>query len=287
MQDPKTAKGIISVKNYAMARAGLLIVLIFTLVNTLFSFFDSEMYFLFSLSLPLYFIYPEGIMAGEMIDIIFLVISIVFIAAIALCWLMSKKHFGWMIGALVLFLIDCYFLGVMIYFAEAMYGAGLEFTFDAIIHILVIVETIVGIVAGAKLKKLTPKGTAATAADILLFFEEDLSGKAQPSEAAATTEIERNELPDSPILGAYDGKNIGAYLIVVYDGKQIQIVRKMSATLLIIDGQIYAQKKGMINKSYDLSCNVSGVAYQFTHTVNFASAMFTLTANGKTIAIKA
>ncbi len=286
MQNPETEKAVRAVKWYSGARVLLLITLCFTLVNAVLAFVGGGLYFLFSLSLPMYFIYPEGILAGETIDIIFLVISIVYIALVALCWLMSKKHFGWMIGALVLLVVDCYFLGEMIYLAEIMYGEGLTFIVDVIVHIAIIVDTILGIVSGVRLKKLTPKGTEATANDVILFLEGEPAQTATPSGNGETVEEEHNGLPDSPSLGEYDGKKMVVYLSVAHANKQVLVVRKWTATLLVINGQIYAKKKGLVGMGYTLSCNVNGVAYVFTHKVGFTNVTLRLTANGKTIALR-
>ena len=94
-------------------RTSLLMILILTVVNLLFTILDLDQYFLFSASVPYYLTMLGKGMDNGFLDgawdingtytITGLVISAVILAVYLLCWLMSKKKTGWLTAALVLF----------------------------------------------------------------------------------------------------------------------------------------------------------------------------------------
>ena len=155
---------------YNVARGHLLLVVILSLVNIILLAVDASIYFPFSLSLPYYMItgarlicgmYPEEFYAelaeitGEPVmteflpSVVFtvvLVICVIIIAVFSLCWLLSKKKIGWMIAALVLFVLDTFYLLSM--------GLMVEMLIDIIFHAWVLYSLISGIVAFFKMKAL-------------------------------------------------------------------------------------------------------------------------------------
>lgn len=153
-------------QKYLTSRMNLLAVIIFTLLNVVFLVTGSDMYFLFTAAIPYHLVvfgmlltgkFPPEMYEGEtfeFLDSSFLVATVVIAAVILLFYLLffflSKKHYGFLIAALVFFSFDCaYFLYLLI---------GSEFDFSLIIdiafHAWVMYYLISGVIAGRKLKTI-------------------------------------------------------------------------------------------------------------------------------------
>ena len=148
------------------ARQNLLYVVIFTLVNILLLVTKSDLYFLFSAYIP-YVLVSTGMMLCGMyppeyygqdisyleflsptVFAILLTVAIVITALYFLSWIFSKKNrVGWLIFALVIFVIDT--IGMFIFT-----GFAVEGIVDIIFHVWVIVSLALGINANFKLEKL-------------------------------------------------------------------------------------------------------------------------------------
>ncbi len=144
-------------KQVAGARSSLLIVLVFTVVNLAMLLADSGTYFLFSASVPYYLTaFGMGMDMGlgssgiGTFTLVGLGISAVALVWYLLCWLLSKKRPGWLVAALVAFVLD----------TLALLGLSLAFdmladnVMDFVFHAWVVVELIQDISANGKLKKL-------------------------------------------------------------------------------------------------------------------------------------
>lgn len=139
------------------ARANLILMIIFTVINIVLLLVDSKRYFLFSASIPYYLtlfcklfaeswgipeLYPAGIGLAVVILLIYFVI-----------WLVSKKHPGLLIAGLVFFALDTIsFLGLTV-----LGGQFMESIIDIGFHIWVLAYLGMGISAGSKLKKMPEK----------------------------------------------------------------------------------------------------------------------------------
>lgn len=154
-------------QKYQGARSNLLLVLAFTLINIVLLFAKANTYFLFSAFVPYQMVVegmyycgklPEEAYAGYYHQMDFLndsfLYTMVAIAAIILvvyllCWIFSKKYkSGWLIAALVFFLLDTLALVLMTYTDIA------NNIVDYVFHGWVIYSLISGISANAKLKAL-------------------------------------------------------------------------------------------------------------------------------------
>ena len=153
------------VNKYMRARHNLLLIVIFTLINIVLLLSKSNTYFLFSATIPYYLAdlgmllcgkYPEEYYA-DMGEVVFLnnnfmvfvlVIAAVILLMYLLSWIFSKKpRVGWMIFALVFFLLDTLtMLWVM--------GISADMIIDIVFHIWVLVSLTIGIVSYFKFKKL-------------------------------------------------------------------------------------------------------------------------------------
>jgi len=147
----------------ANGRNNLLLVVIFTVINLVLLLTDSGTYFLFSASVPYYFtalgmgmdlgagIEGIGVFTGTA-----LVISALILIAYLLCWIFSKKRIGWIIAALVLFIVDSVLLIVM--------GLAMDLLTDSIMdlvfHAWVVVSLCQVLSADKKLKALPPEEIA-------------------------------------------------------------------------------------------------------------------------------
>lgn len=164
------------------ARADIIVVVLFTVVNIALLLFGSLTYFLFSVSLPYYLCYFMSLYTGRMPAEVYgsewdnfqflpdgffwsaVVVSAVVLAMYAVCFCASqskKKNedgsvtvsysMGWLIAALVLFSID-----TLIYIAMLVLLIGFQMSMliDLAIHIYIIVTLVMGVISAYKLKKL-------------------------------------------------------------------------------------------------------------------------------------
>ena len=104
-------------RGYKNARGNLLLVVIFTVVNAFMAFMGSSSYFLFSAYLPYYSVIFGLVLTGRMdvgqeyqLDekylVYFVGFAVLVLGLYLLFWLFSKKHYGWLIPALVFFVLD-------------------------------------------------------------------------------------------------------------------------------------------------------------------------------------
>lgn len=134
---------------YATARSNLLMMIILTAINIVLLFTDSSAMLLFSATVP-YYVTIIGMLSGiQNVLIISVCIAIGILLLYLLCWIFSKKYYGWMIVALVLFIIDSICLAIIYLTVQDFSGI-----LDAIIHALVLYYLIVGVKFGAKLKNM-------------------------------------------------------------------------------------------------------------------------------------
>ena len=139
------------------ARQSLLMILIFTLINLVMLVLDSGRYFLFSASVPYYLTafcmgmdYGMGGSYFGTFTVVALIVSAVVLAVYLVCWLLSKKKPGWLILALVLFVLDTLVLVLVSLGFDMLADNILDFIF----HAWVIVEMIQAAVSNKKLKAL-------------------------------------------------------------------------------------------------------------------------------------
>lgn len=144
-------------KQVAGARSTLLLVIIFTVINLAMLLLDSGTYFLFSASVPYYMTaFGIGLDLGMgeagigTFTLIALGISVVVLVFYLLCWLLSKKHPGWFVAALVAFLLDTLALVGLCLMMDMLTDSIMDLVF----HGWVVLELVRAVVANSKLKKL-------------------------------------------------------------------------------------------------------------------------------------
>lgn len=152
-------------QRYNGSRNNLILVVAFTLVNMVLLITGSSSYFFFSASIPYYLTFFGLLQTGklpaeyyyEWTDFepvattfltIMIVASLIITAVYAICWILSKKRgFGWLIFALVSFVIDTIFMFVFV-------GFSADMIIDVLFHLWVILSLSSGISAAIKLTKL-------------------------------------------------------------------------------------------------------------------------------------
>lgn len=166
-KNSKTSERYTLENKYNTTRYNLLLVIGFTLVNIILLVVNSDRYFLFSAYIP-YTVATLGmILCGKYpIDyygggspsdynfmdqsafVGFIALAVILAALYVLPYIFSKKlRPGWLIFALVIFILDTLFM---------IYDAGIQtdMLIDYLFHIWVIVSLVIGVSAGYKLKKL-------------------------------------------------------------------------------------------------------------------------------------
>lgn len=154
---------------YNGARHNILLVVAFTLINSVLLFAGGDSYFLFSAAIPYYMTLFGLLYTGRMpaewyegvefqpdpdsVLYIYLAIAVVIVAFYALCWFLSKKHgYGWLVVALLLFVADTF---AMFYFT----GFSADMILDFVFHVWVLVSLASGIIGAINLKKLPEEET--------------------------------------------------------------------------------------------------------------------------------
>ena len=149
---------------YRGARNNLLLVVVFSAVNIILLAVNSFTYFLFSASVPYMLAdigkflcgkYPEEYYAElEVYEVlpdtlywVLLALSAVIIVMYLLAFIFSKNKVGWLIFALVFFVLDT---AVMFLY----FGINVDMIMDIVFHIWVLISLCMGIHAHFKLKKL-------------------------------------------------------------------------------------------------------------------------------------
>ena len=156
------AKAAIILRN---ARYNLVALILFSCVNIILLLINSDSYFLFSAVVPyrlaLYGMLltghiPDAFPEGQEIEylpdsllVVMLVIAAVILLLYLLFFFLSKKHFGFLIAALVFFVIDCVYMGYTIF------SIGFESgdIIDIALHACILCYLISGVIAGVKLTK--------------------------------------------------------------------------------------------------------------------------------------
>jgi len=131
---------------YNTARSNLLLVVAFTVVNLVLSLFNADMYFLFSATVPQFILSLGYAFENNTALAVCAVLAFIGAGVYLLCWLLCKKHRGWMVVALVLFSLDTVA-------ALLMLLADTSMIIDVAIHAWVLFYLITGTSAMVKMKK--------------------------------------------------------------------------------------------------------------------------------------
>lgn len=134
-------------------RAALMTLWIASLVNIML-IFTAEIYFVFSSYAVTTLTLLGWASYGTGIEAFFIFFALIIVAMYFICWLLSKKHYGWMIAALVLFSLDTAFLlfdfvlGLAFGDEEVLY-----LIIDVVFHALILINIIKGVILGKAARK--------------------------------------------------------------------------------------------------------------------------------------
>lgn len=237
---------------YSSARANLLIVVAFTLINIVLAFTDSSSYFLFSLFIPYMLVLLGAMLTGNLpgaytaaeleiieflpnaVFIIMAIVAAAFLAVFVVSWVVTKRKpaIGWLIASLVLASIDT---GIFVLFG----GISLDTLIDLAFHVWVIVSLAGGIGAHKKLKALPPE-------------EEIVDTTAEIVEDSAPVE-------NSPILrSGYLDEKCRVLLEAEKDGLYITYRRVKKTNELVINNNVYDEYTALVEMPHTLTATFAG-----------------------------
>lgn len=226
-------------RQYATARTNLLLMLVLTVVNIFLIFVEADYMLLFSATVP-YFSVLVGVsdLTGMLLAPS-IVIALVALTLYLLCWIFSKKHIGWMIAALVLFIIDTVVMAVLYFLAEDFSGI-----FDALIHIWVLFYLIMGVNSGSLLSKMSE----------VITCDERI-----PNE----DEVPTQEIRNSIYLRVAD-LDVKARILLESDvlGHKVCYRRVKRTNELVIDGYVYDEVQMLLEPAHILTAVIDGHTIQ-------------------------
>lgn len=224
---------------YKSARADLLLVIIFTVINIVMLFSGSESMMLFSATVPYVAVlvgYLANIEAGGALDWFVtgsLIFAFVILAMYLVCWFFSKKRYGWLLAALVLFSLDT--VATVFLYLDNL-GAGVM---DFLIHGIVIWYLAMGVKAGKQMKNMPQ--------DML------------EAESEAAAEAPRIPLENStPLRWADPELKHRVLLETECQGMRICYRRVKKTNELVINGYVYAEVEMVIEPSHELTAVFNG-----------------------------
>ena len=219
------------------ARIWLLVATVFTVLNILFVVLGSSTILTFCAIGPVYLIseavlglqdpeYFQFLASSLGIDladkslatpiaVIMIAVAVLGILAYFFSWICSKKDGRWMTVALVLFILDTVFMvAYQVFFYRLAKALEVSYSFDGIaivFHCWVLFDTILGVVAWHKLKKMpeeTVEGTFAESAEAEPMTEtaeaEPTAGEPAPTAEAPMPEAEPDPLAEAAAAAAED-----------------------------------------------------------------------------------
>jgi hypothetical protein len=223
-------------KKYEQSRGNLLLTIILTVVNIALLFTPSNTMFLFSITIPYwaasfgYFLEMTG----------FYIVAGVVLLLYLIFWIFSKKHYGWFIPALILFVLDMVFLGyVSIDIPEAFD------IIDVLVHIWVLYYLGAGIYFGYKLKHLP-------------VVEENNEATEEASENALEDVTITNAGSSTPLRMAEDVKH-RVFVEADYQGHHICYRHVKGANEFVVDGNVYGVYTKIIEPAHSLNAKIDNL----------------------------
>lgn len=262
-------------QGYNSARNSILLVVIFSALNTLLLITNAGYYFLFSATIPYTLVdsfmylcgkypmeyYGEDYFYNDFLPPSYLtfaiIVAVALIALYAIMYLLSKKQkVGFLIATLALFAIDT---ASLFYF----YGISSHIVIDLIFHACVLFSLSYGVYCHFKLKKLADTETC-------ILVEDDGS------------ELTGTEEDSTPIRYAdLTVKSRTLLESTVYNHKIIY--RRVKRTNeLVIDGRVYDEYVALMEKAHSLSAIIGGHEI----TVGFNGSFSYITVDGKEVGRK-
>ena len=230
----------LALRRYKRARSSLLLMMLFTVINTVQAAMGSLSYFVFSDYLAYYCALFGRAFYEESGLTLYIVVGCAFAALILVPYLL-----GWLIAALVMFIID-----TVLVIVDAIGFMEISYLLDIAFHIWLIVELILGIRVGKE--AIAEMNAPAEAVEDTAFFDASI-----------------DEKPNTPCLGEPQSER--KYRLIVqaqHGGRTIEVRRSYGLTELVIDGRLYGVWEGLSESAYEIVARVDGheIATRFLPT---------------------
>lgn len=230
-------------RTYEIARKNLLLMIILTIINIIFVFFNSNTVMLFSASVP----YIFTVFGYYYADITSYIIAVVPLILYIVCFIFSKNNYRWMIVASILFILDTLYL-IYFWFPDI----DISLILDVLIHIWVLYYLISGWISGKKIndeeydeyqnieKVIINKNNEIRQTETQLFYEN-----------------KENIVSSSPIRIAQEGKE---RILLESDafGKHIVYRRVGKTNELVVNGYVYDEYVALMEMPHNLTANING-----------------------------
>lgn len=228
-------------QKYNTARSNLALMLAFTVVNIVLFLAGADVMMLFSATIPYYAVIIGVLFEIPAVLIFFAAVAVVTLVLYLVCWVQSKRHYGWMIVALVLFSLDTLALiGISLLLGDV---SGI---LDFLIHIWVLYYLIVGVRTGAMLKNAPEEAPAE-----------------EPAVAAAAWDDPSVPPADSrPLRRADTEKRARVLAQCERNGRTVCYRRVGRVNELVIDGSVYDETEMLMETPHLLSASLGGHTYE-------------------------
>ena len=224
-------------QQYKIARSNLLLMLVLTVVNIVLLAAKADTMLLFSATVPYYLSAISMGLLAEYSQVAFVGFGIVVATLVIylLCWVFSKKHYGWMIAALVLFILDSIAMIGLYVLVEDFSGI-----LDLVVHIWVLYYLIIGVRYGYKLKNIPPEEQVGY----------ELGQPEQPQINTAGNSIALrvvdNEVKHRVLI---DGNYLGHYICY----RRVKRINE-----LVVDGYVYDDIEMLAETAHALNATIDG-----------------------------
>ena len=226
-------------QKYKSARSNLLMAIIFTVLNIVLCLAGSQSMLLFSISVPYFAVVFGSVFELNSLLVVGCIIAATVLVAYLLCWIMSKKHYGWMIALLVMFCMDTLAMVGLYLLAEEVGGIV-----DVVFHGWILYYLIVGVSAGSKLRKLPPEEPAAVIVDAL----------AASAETAMPNSVPMRRVGEDEKCRVLLEHTYGTYRVVYRRVKRVN--------QLVINDYIYDEVEMLAEPAHCLSARINGQLFE-------------------------
>lgn len=223
-------------QKFNSARTNLLLVLVLTLVNIILLIAGSETFMLFSASIPYYAVCLPVVWGEFELFVAGCILAAVLLVIYFLSWLLSKKRPGWLVVALVMFILDTLALIGFYLLAEEISGI-----MDVVIHIWVLYYLVNGIFAARKLKNM-PMPLEETAEEVAI--DEEQSDHS------------------TPIRRIGEEEKCRILLETEHCGRRIVYRRIKRMNQLVINDYIYDEIELLVEPAHSLYATLDGHKYE-------------------------
>ena len=211
---------------YDHSRSNFLAAIIFTIINVVLIFLETDTMFLFSATIPYYFA-----LSGWYWESIFeLGIGIVIIIGLLVLWLISKKHVLGLILAFIYFIIDTIF---MLWLYDFQFDASI--LIDILFHVWIMYFLVSGIMyKGKKKENIEEK-------EIIIEVNDDIDSTQSSTYLRIAEDVKAKIFLEEYVMGKH----------VVYR-------RVKSVNELVINGKVYDEYEALVERPHNLQAKING-----------------------------